>query len=96
MNFSFHPEAEFEFNQAIDYYESCSAGLGNDFAIEVYETVKRIIANPLAWQILEVNIRRSLVNRFPFGILYVYENNQIIILAVMHLHRNPEYWKDRK
>ena len=96
MNYSFHPDAELEFVQAIDYYEECLRGLGNDFAIEVHDTVKRIITNPQAWQVLEGNIRRSLVNRFPYGILYVYENNEILILAVMHLHRSPDYLKERK
>jgi len=40
--------------------------------------------------------RRSLVNRFPFGILYSVQNDQIYILAVMHLHKEPGYWKKRK
>jgi hypothetical protein len=96
MKYSFHPDAELEFVMAIEYYEGCLKGLGNDFALEVYDTIKRIIANPEAWQKLGENIRRSLVNRFPYGVLYVYENNEIIILAIMHLHRNPDYWKERK
>jgi plasmid stabilization system protein ParE len=95
MNYSFHPDAESEFIKAIEYYEGCADGLGYDFAIEVYETIKRIIAYPDAWQELEDKIRRSLVNRFPYGILYINENNEIIILAVMHLHRDPDYWKSR-
>jgi hypothetical protein len=95
MTFSFHPEAEFEFNDAIDYYESCQDRLGYEFALEVYETVNRIIANPKAWQLLNENLRRSLVNRFPFGLIYIIRDNEILILAVMHLHRNPNYWENR-
>jgi len=41
------------------------------------------------------DIRRALVHRFPYGILYVPEQNQILIIAVMHLHRQPGYWQDR-
>ncbi|MBL0049982.1 MAG: type II toxin-antitoxin system RelE/ParE family toxin [Bacteroidetes bacterium] len=95
MNFSFHKDAALELNRAIEYYETCSTGLGYDFALEVYETIIRIIANPHAWQEIDENIRRSLVNRFPFGILYACENNTIYILAIMHLHRSPDYWKTR-
>jgi len=35
ISYSFHPEAESELGAAIDYYESCSLGLGLDFALEI-------------------------------------------------------------
>jgi hypothetical protein len=46
MTFSFHPEAEKEFNQAIDYYEESQVNLGLDFVDEVYNTIQRIMAFP--------------------------------------------------
>ena len=46
MIFSFHPEAEAEFNDAIDYYEDKERGLSYDFAVEVYATIQRITAFP--------------------------------------------------
>ncbi len=96
MTFLFHPEAEAEFNQAIDYYQEIDPGLGFDFAIEVYPTIQRSVAFPNAWPVIDGEIRRSLVRRFPFGILYSVENEGIFVIAVMHLHREPEYWKNRK
>lgn len=96
MIFSFHPDAEAEFNKAIEYYEEIESGLGFDFAIEVYSTIQRSIAFPNTWPVIDGEIRRSLVRRFPFGILYAQENEGIYIAAVMNLHRHPEYWKDRK
>ena len=95
MKFSFHPEAEAEFYAAIDYYEDCKVNLGYDFAIEVYESIDRIISFPEAWCILESEIRRILVNRYPYGIIYSIEEKEILILAIMHLNREPDYWKDR-
>jgi len=95
MNFSFHPEAETEFNLAIDYYKDCAEGLGLDFSVEVYITIERIIAYPKAWIVLEDEVRRCLTRRFPYGILYTIKNNSIFILAVMNLHRDPDYWKYR-
>jgi len=65
MTYSFHPKAELECTQAIDYYEAAEPGLGYDFALEVYATVQRIIDFPNAWPIVEGDIRRSLVRRFP-------------------------------
>ena len=95
MNYNFHPEAEREFHKAINYYEECNTNLGYDFSIEVYKTIQHIILFPEAWPKVEDNIRRCLVNRFPYGILYSIENDIIYILAVMNLHRKPDYWKDR-
>ena len=97
MTYTFHPEAEIEFNNAIDYYEDSKKGLGLKFAVEVYNTInKRIIPYTNAWHKIDKNTRRCLANRFPFGIIYYQKNNQIIILAVMHLHKKPNYWKNRK
>lgn len=96
MRFSFHPEAEAEFVQAIEYYEECEASLGYDFAVEVYSAIDRTIAYPKAWSIIEGGlIRRSLVRRFPYGILYAEEDNGLLIVAVMHLNRDPDCWKHR-
>ncbi len=95
MRYSFHPEAAAEFVQAIEYYEECEASLGYDFAIEVYAAIERTMAYPKAWPIIEEDIRRSLTRRFPFGILYAEEDEEIFIVAVMHLHRDPDYWKHR-
>jgi hypothetical protein len=91
MNYNFHPEAEREFNKAINYYEECNPNLGYDFSIEVYKTIQYIILFPEAWPKVKKNIRRCLVNRFPYGILYSIENEIIYILAVMNLHRKPDY-----
>lgn len=95
MNFSFYPEAEVEFNKAIEYYEDIELGLGYDFALEVYSTIQRSVEFPNAWSVIEREIRRSLVRRFPYGVLYSEENDGIFILAVMNLHRDPDYWKRR-
>lgn len=95
MNYSFHPEAEIEFIEAIEYYEEKESGLGYDFAVEVYSTIERTISFPKAWPVIEKDIRRSLVRRFPYGILYSEEKEEVYIVAVMHLHREPKHWKHR-
>ena len=96
MSFAFHPEAEAEFHQATEYYEEIEPELGYDFAIEVYSTIQRSVALPKTWPVVEGEIRRSLVRRFPYGVLYSEEYDGIYIVAVMHLHRDPDYWKHRK
>jgi len=95
MRFIFHPEAEEELNLAVDYYNQCQANLGRDFAKEVYTAIQNIVAFPEAWTPLSKNTRRCPVNRFPFGVIYQTENNEILIIAIMQLNRKPRYWQDR-
>ncbi len=95
MRFYFHPEAREEFDGAVDFYEQSQAGLGLEFAEEVYATIARIVQYPDAWAVLSENSHRCLVNRFPYGLIYQIKSHTLRIIAVAHLHRRPGYWKDR-
>ncbi len=95
MKFWFHPEADEELLSAIRYYQECQEGLGDDFFYEAQSAIKRILDFPKAWPILERDVRRCLLNRFPYGILYSIEPDGIFIVAVMPLQLNPDYWKHR-
>lgn len=95
MNFCFHPEAEIEFNAAIDYYESLKSGLGYDFSLEVLLTIENIVAHPKAWPLISDNLHRCLTQRFPYSIIYTINEDFILVLAIMHLHRKPFYWENR-
>ncbi|MBL8449326.1 MAG: hypothetical protein JNM32_05310 [Dechloromonas sp.] len=59
------------------------------------EAICRAEALPLAWALLDERIRRVLINRFPYGVLYVPQESGILIVAVMHLSREPDYWRSR-
>lgn len=96
MSFSFHPEAEAEFRAAIEWYEERATGLGLDLASEVREAIGRAQSMPHAWQQIQPGIRRVLVHRFPYGVLYAHENGHTHVLAVMHLSRRPDYWLARR
>ncbi|MET4028420.1 toxin ParE1/3/4 [Marinobacter sp. MBR-99] len=96
MDVRFHPAAEAELNEAIDYYESIQPGLGIDLAEEVEKAVIRAVKFPQAWSYIRKPVRRSLVKRFPYGVLYSEQHNCIFVLAVMNLHREPGYWEWRQ
>lgn len=81
--------------ESIAYYEECSLGLGLDFSHEVYCSIRNAVEYPSMWTEIDTDVRRCLVHRFPYGVLYSIEPEGIFILAVMHLHRDPEYWKNR-
>lgn len=96
LKYSFHPDAEKELNGTIDYYNECQNGLGFEFAEEVYSSIQNILSFPLAWAPLSPNTRRCLTNRFPYGVIYQFTGNEIFIIAVMQLNREPGYWKNRE
>jgi len=95
MTFDFHPEAEVEFGEAVAFYEDHAEGLGLDFAAEVREAINRAVTMPLAWMQIDEGVRRVLVHRFPFAVLYSESDERLFILAVMHLRREPDYWTHR-
>ena len=88
--------AQHELDEAFDFYEAQLFGLGYEFIDEFEKAVKRIEQFPEAWQSFSLNTRRCQFNRFPYAIIYdIYEEN-IVIIAVAHLHRRPFYWKHRR
>lgn len=91
----FLPEAEQEMIEAALYYQSQASGLGVDFLSEVEHALKFIVESPMTYPILEGELRRRLLKRFPFGILYRGEPVDIVVTAVAHLRRRPGYWKKR-
>jgi hypothetical protein len=77
--------------------ESGELGLGYQCAIEIVAAVERIKSNPGMWPILDHQVRRCLVHRLPYGVIYSVDEqkSELLILAVMHLHRQPGYWSER-
>ena len=95
MKSAFHPEAKAEFLSAIDYYNAAEPGLGLEFAGEIESAIALVEAFPLSWTEVDYGIRRCLVRRFPFALLYAVEKDLVMIYAVMHTHRDPDCWKER-
>jgi toxin ParE2 len=87
--------AEIELDQAVHWYESQAPGLGESFLIEVLSAIERVSLYPEAWHSFGEGLRRCRLNRFPYGLIYAVENDDILVLAVAHLHRKPSYWRDR-
>jgi plasmid stabilization system protein ParE len=87
--------AEAELDDAIRWYHAQAPGLGDAFLLEVMTAANRITRYPGAWHALEQGIRRCRLTRFPYGLIYAVDADDIVVLAVAHLHRKPDYWRDR-
>ncbi len=95
MRIEFTSVAEIEFEEAVDYYNRAKSGLGFEFAAEVKRTLQRVKNFPEAWHPLSKRTRKCITNRFPYGINQI-RKEYILIIAVMHLNRDPQHWKDRE
>ncbi len=95
MNSVFHPEADAEFQEAIEYYQKESPELGVRFYRETMATVVRIEAHPKVWPRLRGHVRKCLVPGFPYKLLYTIEPDRLHVVAVMHSKRKPGYWAGR-
>jgi toxin ParE1/3/4 len=89
------PEAEADLAEAYKWYENQCQGLGADFLLCVEACIHNIRRNPRMYQIIHKNIHRALVSRFPYGIFYLLEEDEIIITAIFHVRRKPRIWQDR-
>lgn len=91
----FHPDAETEMIAAAAYYEEQQLDLGRRFLVSVQDSINRIMLNTHLYPVVELDVRRCFTKTFPFGVLFRVQPGQIIIMAVMHQHRDPDYWKYR-
>ena len=91
----FHPDAQSEFISAAQFYERQTEGLGLDFIATVQRAYERLPEFPRSGAPFGRRLRRLLVPKFPYGLLYRVEPERIYIITVMHLHRRPRYWRSR-
>lgn len=85
-----------EFLEAKEFYEIGQSGFGAHFEKEIKYSFLRIKQFPSAWPVESGEVRRYLVHKFPYKILYSVQNNIIVVLAFAHLHREPNYWTGKR
>lgn len=86
-------EAELDINAAFEYYENQRLGLGHDFLLCIEEGLSKIERNPAHYKIIYKELRRIAIRRFPYRILYLVQNNLLIVTAVFHARKNPQSWE---
>ena len=90
------PRADLDVAATFDWYENEEAGLGQDFLDELRAAYDRIADGPLAYQDLRSGIRRGLLRRFPYAVYFAVEGDVVVVLAVLHVARDPAEWQRRR
>ena len=92
----FEEEARDDWHQAVLYYEDQKEGLGVEFVEAVRQAVQVIAAAPLSWPTYVKGTRAYRLTGFPYRIIYIVENDEVAVLAVMHTKRSDKYWTQRR
>jgi plasmid stabilization system protein ParE len=93
---SIHEIAEAEINEAADFYDLESPGLGNVFIDEIQRAIQGIVEFPAAASLVRGRVRQRIVTKFPYSLVYSAREGEIRILAVAHHKRRPFYWRGRR
>ena len=80
-----------ELEDAVRYYELEYSELGHRFKEEVKKAALRIAEYPQAWSIERGDVRKCLLHKFPYKLMYSVEEDHVLVIAVAHQHRKPDY-----
>jgi len=82
--------------EAQDWYENEAPGLGRRFRAAVEEIIERMSANPRQFPVIYKNVRRALLRRFPYAIMFIVEADETLtVIACFHGSRDPVHWQKR-
>ncbi len=88
--------AQADVREAAFWYESKREGLGGEFILELDALYERITRNPRQFPVIEDATRRALLRRFPYAVYFVIGEDAPVIIAVLHQHRTPDAWHERR
>lgn len=89
------PEAAREIQEAFDWYEGRSEGLGLEFLRAADACLSGVRRNPSAFQPVYEEVRRALLRKFPYGLFYILRDDTIVVIACFHVSRSPADWQRR-
>jgi plasmid stabilization system protein ParE len=92
----FLPGAQSDFDDSFDWYAERSPLVAVRFANAVEEVLRRIATDPDQFASIDLRHRECLVRRFPFRIVYRNEADRILVGAIVHAKRRPNYWRNRR
>lgn len=91
----FTKEALFDIEAVVLWYEEQRTGLSYDFELCLEVGIEEVLRNPEAFQKRYKQVKIRFISRFPYGIHYVFIENQITVIGVFHTSRSPKNWSKR-
>ena len=91
----FHPDADEEYVQVVQYYADIELELGHRFYDEMERLIREVCVSPERFWQFDPPARRHLSDSFPYAIIYLEKPEHLWIVAVMHMKRRPGYWRGR-
>ena len=89
----YHPGARLDIIEAFDWYELHEAGLGGRFHSALTEAERFVRGNPQLGRLYDFGTRRWSLKVFPYTLIYSDEPETMLIAAVAHYSRSPDYWR---
>jgi plasmid stabilization system protein ParE len=89
------PEAAAELSEATDWYQAQDSGLGTKFLQAYRSTLDAIERFPLSFPVIRDTTRRAVMGRYPYGVMYLVMDHEIVIVACFHSSRDPAQWHAR-
>jgi plasmid stabilization system protein ParE len=89
------PQAEDEIGEAVPWYESRGQGLGAEFLRAVEACIASIQRNPMVHEKIFGEVRRAVLRRFPYILVFRVSDEEIVVAACIHGKRNPKRWQQR-
>lgn len=97
MKVEYHPLTVSDLNNAVAYYNQQRAGLGDELRSEIYAAVARVCLNPSQYAVVDHGIRRCLLHRFPYAVLFRLIGEETVrVLVIRHHRRHPGFGVGRR
>jgi len=91
----FIKDALFDIEAIVLWYEEQRLGLSYDFELCLEAGIDEVLRNPSAFQKRYKSINIKFISRFPYGIHYLFIENEITVIGVFHTSRSPKNWSKR-
>lgn len=91
----FRPEALQELFESAEWYEARGKALSADFLRMIENYLETLQQNPFQYQVILGRVRRAVLPRFPYSIIYSVSEDELLVIACFHGRRDPGHWRKR-
>ncbi|MDB2686329.1 type II toxin-antitoxin system RelE/ParE family toxin [Mariniblastus sp.] len=90
-----HPDAEIDALNGYEWYAERNSSAADSFRLAITNAGQIILRDPLAWPAYKYGTQKYKLRQFPYKIIYIVEDDQVLVVAIAHDRRRPGYWLQR-